>query len=150
MQIVLVGQPELDRKLKEPHLRQLEHRIVFSYRLPTLERKDDLLTYICFRLSSAGYKKTHDSLFSPKAIKLLLKESRGIPRLINVLCHKALLITYGYNKDRVESNAVRMAALDTDCIAGATAIDGVDYLLKATFGLLLVVTLGIAGYLLFG
>lgn len=150
MQIVLVGQPELDRKLKKSHLRQLEHRIVFSYRLPTLEKKEDLLTYLCCRLSSAGYKKNHDSLFSPKAIKFLLKESKGIPRLVNVLCHKALLITYGYNKDKVELGAVKMAALDTDCIARSAIFSNVNYLLKATLGLFLIMGLGVCVYLLLG
>ena len=149
IQIVLVGQPELDRKLKKPHLRQLEHRIVFSYRLPNLNSHNEILTYICFRLSSAGYHRTYDSIFSPQAIKLLLKESRGIPRLINILCHKALLITYGYNKSMVDIDAIKMAVDDTDCIANMSQAGILDYSLKITFTLLLTVTVGISAYLLF-
>jgi len=148
MQIVLVGQPELDQKLKKPHLRQLEHRIVFSYRLPTLRSKNELLTYICFRLSSAGYLNGHDSLFTPKTIKMLLKASRGLPRLVNVLCHKALLITYGYNKSRVDTNAIKMAIADTDSIAAIPIISTYN-LLKIAIALSLVTTIGITSYFLF-
>jgi len=113
IQIILVGQPELDKRLKKSHLRQLKQRIVFSYTLPTLRAKE-FLAYMGLRLTAAGYNSTQDTLFSPPALKLLFKASRGIPRLINILSHKALLITYGYNKKRIDVAAIKMAIVDTD------------------------------------
>ena len=70
IQIILVGQPELNKRLQKPHLRNLKQRIVFSYHLPTLRNKE-LLTYVSLRLNAAGYDGTHDTLFAPKALKLL-------------------------------------------------------------------------------
>jgi MSHA biogenesis protein MshM len=112
IQIILVGQPELNKRLIKPHLRQLKQRIVFSYHLPNLRNKE-FLAYISRRLTAAGYNSTHDTLFSPQALKLLFKTSNGIPRLINILCHKALLITYGYNKKTIDVAAVKLAITDT-------------------------------------
>jgi len=149
MQIVLVGQPELNQKLKKPHLRQLDQRIVFSYALPTFRSKHELLSYIFFRLSSAGYHKSLDSIFSPSAIRLLLRKSRGIPRLINILCHKALLISYGYDKSIVDNKAMKMAVADTECITNMAATRTLSYLLKFLFTSLLVTTIGVSSYLLF-
>lgn len=150
MQIILVGQPELDRRLKQNHLRQLAHRIVFSYRLPTLHNYAELLSYLCFRLNSAGYKNPYDSLFSPRAIKLLLKASRGIPRLVNILCHKSLLITYGYNRKKIDTAAVKMAIADTESVAAAAqSISLTDYLLKVMIiALLLVTIIGVSSQLI--
>ncbi|EKE01697.1 MAG: MSHA biogenesis protein MshM (Pilus type IV) [uncultured bacterium] len=112
MQIILVGQPELDKRLKKSHLRQLKQRIVFSYNLPTLRDKE-FLAYVSLRLTAAGYNNTCDALFSRPALKLLFKASQGIPRLINILSHKALLITYGYNKKKIDIAAIKMAVADT-------------------------------------
>ena len=149
LQIVLVGQPELNRKLKKTHLRQLEHRIVFSYSLPTLRNKKDLLTYICYRLASAGYRKPHSSIFSPRAIKLLLKKSKGIPRLVNILCHKALLITYGYNKEQIDTHAIKMAVADTDSITNAPTIAiTIDNLFKIILPITLTIVIVVSTFLL--
>ena len=147
MQIALVGQPELDRKLKKSHLRQLQHRIIFSYRLPTLHSEQELLSYICFRLSAAGYRDTYDALFSPKAIKLLLKASRGIPRLINILCHKSFLIAYGYNQKRINTKAVKMAIADTDSVSHSVAATLYYHSTRALFVLLSILTIiGVGSY----
>lgn len=150
MQIVLVGQPELNKKLKKNHLRQLEQRIIFSYKLPTLRNKKEFLSYLCFRLASAGYHNTYSTLFSPQAIELILKASRGIPRIINILCHKAFLITYGYNKKMVDAKAVKIAITDTESTAGAVIITS-GSLLKALFiSLSLITFVGIGSYFIFG
>jgi len=150
IQIILVGQPELDRRLKKTHLRQLAHRIVFSYRLPTISNKKELLSYIYSRLASAGYKDTYDSLFSDKAIKLLLKASRGIPRLINVICHKALLITYGHNKGKIDVDAIKMAIADTESVSTAAAAPLHYYLLRiGIISLLLTSIIGVSSYFIF-
>lgn len=113
IQIVLFGQPELEKRLQQPQLRQLKQRIVFSYHLNTLQ-PNELSAYLHFRLATAGFISTYDALFSSKAIKLLFKASRGIPRLINILCHKALLISYGYNKNRIDTREMQLAIQDTD------------------------------------
>ncbi|MBU0744861.1 MAG: AAA family ATPase [Gammaproteobacteria bacterium] len=147
MQIVLVGQPELDKKLKKTHLRQLEQRVIFSYRLPTLSDQKDLLSYLCFRLAAAGYHDTNDTLFSPKAIKLLLKASHGIPRLINILCHKSFLIAYGYNKKIVDADAVKMAIADTESLYHKNVATR-HHLLKIALVSLSIITIGVGLYFL--
>jgi MSHA biogenesis protein MshM len=115
IQILLVGQPELDKRLSKSNLRQLKQRIAFSYRLPTLSTKE-LPVYICHRLAKAGYSKPQISLFSPRAMKLIQKASCGIPRLVNILCHKSLLIGYGYNKYTIDHKFVKMAIHDTESL----------------------------------
>jgi MSHA biogenesis protein MshM len=116
IQLVLFGQPELDRRLDQPHLRQLKQRIAFSYCLPQLHH-NEVISYLCYRLNMAGYLNTYDNLFTRQACKLLIKASKGIPRLVNILCHKALLIAYGYNKSKVDSKAMRLAIYDTESVA---------------------------------
>ena len=142
VQIILVGQPELDKRLKKPNLRQLKQRIVFSYRLPVLQ-PEDLQAYLCMRLSVAGYGYHPGKLFSSKALKLLFKASRGIPRLINIISHKALLITYGYGKKKIDANAIEIAIADTEVVPAVA----LPYrLLEVGTILLLLASLGIGGY----
>jgi MSHA biogenesis protein MshM len=142
MQIILVGQPELDKRLKKTHLRQLNQRIVFSYQLPVLQ-PEDLEAYLCMRLSVAGYSYHPGKLFSPRALKLLFKASRGIPRLINILSHKGLLLAYGYGKKKIDATTIRIAIADTND-ASATVLP--YRLLEVGTILLLLTTLGIGGY----
>lgn len=111
LQVVLFGQPELDRHLNTPNLRQLKQRITFSYYLPLLSY-DDMDTYLFHRLAIAGH--TTGSLFSKKARKLLYKASKGVPRLINVLSHKALLLAYGSGKSQITPKMIKFAIRDTD------------------------------------
>jgi len=112
-QVVLFGQPELDILLANPQLRQLEQRITFSYYLPLLNR-EDLDTYLFHRLAVAGVSS--GTLFAKKSRDLLYKASRGVPRLINVICHKALLIAYGRGEYKVTRKTMRSAILDTELI----------------------------------
>lgn len=115
IQIVLVGQPELNNRLNKPNLRQLKQRISFSYELPTLS-DSEFLVYVCHRLARAGYIKPCETLFTKRAIKLIHKASRGVPRLVNILCHKALLISYGFNKTAVDHQLVKIAIKDTESV----------------------------------
>ena len=92
LHVVLFGQPELDKLLGRADLRQLKQRIVFSEYLTPFDRKT-LALYVDYRLSSAGY--TGPRLFTPAALQLLSSASGGIPRLINILCHKAMLSAFG-------------------------------------------------------
>jgi len=111
LQIVLFGQPELDRKLAEPSVRQLLQRIAFHYRLGSLGR-EEVGNYLAHRLRVAGYRG--DELFAPRAVRSLHRASRGTPRLLNILAHKSLLAVYGEGKHDVLSRHVRQAAADTE------------------------------------
>lgn len=88
LQIVLVGQPELREKLKSPRLKQLRQRISVRYHILPLDR-NEIDKYIGHRLSVAG--STNSVNFNKEAIEEIYKHSQGIPRLINILCDKALL-----------------------------------------------------------
>ncbi|MEX2367373.1 MAG: AAA family ATPase [Pseudohongiellaceae bacterium] len=91
MQIVLFGQPELDRKLQMKSIRQLRERITHSFDLQPLNT-DSVSEYIRFRLQAAGCPWPH--LFAPKAEKLLARASAGLTRRINILADKSLLAAY--------------------------------------------------------
>ena len=110
MQIVLFGQPELSQKLAEPSIRQLTQRITFNYHLGPLDR-GELDSYIQHRLDVAGYQGP--PLFSLRAIKALHRACGGIPRLANILAHKALLVAFGQGVHEINSRHVRAAAKDT-------------------------------------
>lgn len=140
LQVVLFGQPELDEKINKPNLRQLKQRITFSYELKKLSR-DELEPYLCYRLTMAGY--TLGSPFTKRALNLLYRRSEGIPRLINVLSHKAMMIAYGKNEKRVDHKAVDLAAKDTDAVKMTFNKKHLLWLIPASsvclFGLFLVV-----------
>lgn len=111
MQVVLFGQPELNTRLASQSLRQLRQRIAFSYQLHPLSRRA-LGEYVWHRLRIAGYPGP--ALFSQAAIRRLHRSSRGIPRLANLLCHKALMAAYGSGSNGVDGTHVRAAATDTE------------------------------------
>jgi MSHA biogenesis protein MshM len=111
LQVVLFGQPELDQRLENHELRQLRQRITFAHQLTSIELRS-LEGYISHRLSIAGYQGK--PLFSKPSLAALHRASRGIPRLINILCHKALLAAYGRGDNEVLPVHVRMAAHDTE------------------------------------
>jgi MSHA biogenesis protein MshM len=110
MQVVLFGQPELDRKLASDSVRQLRQRITFQYTLKALGR-GEVADYVAHRLTIAGY--SGPALFSDSALKALHSASRGVPRLVNILAHKALLLAYGEGLRRAERKHVRLAVEDT-------------------------------------
>ena len=111
LQVVLFGQPELDDKLALPELRQLKQRVTFSYALK-LMNADQLFQYVRHRMSVAGYRG--GDIFSRRGCKLLFKASKGTPRIVNVLCHKALMLAYGEGKQQVEINHIKLAIKDTE------------------------------------
>lgn len=110
LQIILFGQPELDQKLQHHSIRQLNQRISFHYQLGTLDR-DEIERYLQHRLHIAGY--SGDTLFSRRAIKALYRASGGIPRLVNILAHKAMMLSFGTGEYRIGAHQVRVAAEDT-------------------------------------
>jgi general secretion pathway protein A len=104
LQIVLVGQPELKDKLALPQLRQLNQRISVKYHIYPLD-KDELKDYIDHRLMVAGDGKSVS--FSPEAIGEIFLYSQGIPRLINILCDRALLAGYVLNTKHIDYEIVK-------------------------------------------
>ncbi len=111
LHVVLFGQPELDETLSKPSIRQLRQRITFSYVLQPIDR-DGLDAYINYRLVVAG--NDGDVGFEETALSLLYKGSGGIPRLINVLAHKSLLLGYGKGVRRIGKSEVKLAIDDTE------------------------------------
>jgi MSHA biogenesis protein MshM len=110
LQIVLFGQPELNRKLELQSIRQLAQRITFHYHLGPLSR-DDLDYYVAHRLRVAGYDGAR--LFSRAAVARLYAASGGVPRLVNILAHKAMMLCYGQGRQLVARAHVSAAARDT-------------------------------------
>ena len=94
LQIILVGQPDLKRRMSDPNLRQLAQRIVVNYHLTPLT-EEQTSQYIHFRLQAAG---ATENLFSKEALALIYKKSEGTPRTINLICDAGL--TYGYGDDK--------------------------------------------------
>jgi MSHA biogenesis protein MshM len=111
LQVVLFGQPELDERLNQPSFRQLKQRISFSYSLPLMSR-EDLDSYLFHRLAKAGH--TLGSLFTSRARSILFEASKGVPRVVNILCHKALLAAYGQGANNITPKIMRLAIQDTE------------------------------------
>ena len=105
LQIILIGQPELYQTLQRHDLRQLSQRIVGRFSLKPLNRQETR-EYIEHRLNISGVQR---ALFSKGAISRIHRLSGGIPRLINVLCDRALLGAYGQNLSRVSRRIVNQA-----------------------------------------
>jgi len=110
LQIVLFGQPELDARLAHRRFRQLNQRISFAYRLTPLNRRQTE-AYVRHRLARAG--RTGPPPLTAPAMGSLYRGSGGVPRLVNILAHKALLAAYGEGGDRVRWRHVRRAIADT-------------------------------------
>lgn len=108
LQIVLVGQPELDRTLSLPEFRQLRQRINHRYQLTPLSLKETK-EYIEKRLRIAG---ATEPIFTEKAIKEVYRRSGGIPRLINILCDNALLNGFALDQKMVDEKSVREVYAD--------------------------------------
>ena len=108
LQIVLVGQPELNKILLGPNFRQLRQRINMQHHLLSLSEKETG-EYIRKRLKIAGRKQP---LFTDKAVKEIYRKTRGVPRLINVLCDNSLLTGYALDKKIIDKKIVKEAAKD--------------------------------------
>ena len=110
-QVVLFAQPELDSLLAQPSLRQLRQRITFSFQIEALDR-EGIERYVSHRLATAGYNGPF--LFSKRALDMLFRVSDGIPRVINILCHKSLMVAFGKGERLVQVEHVKAAAVDTE------------------------------------
>ncbi len=106
IQIVLAGQPELAQVMDRPELRQLNQRVAVRYHLAPLDLQDSR-DYIRHRLKIAG--RPDGELFTPAAIRAIHRLSGGVPRLINLLCDRTLLIGYADSVGRLTRREVRRA-----------------------------------------
>ncbi|WP_166268377.1 ExeA family protein [Marinobacter caseinilyticus] len=106
LQIVLLGQPELQDILAQNQLRQLSQRVTARYHLHALERSE-LPAYLRYRLSVAGQRS---DLFTAGAVKALYRRSGGVPRLINLISDRALLGAYSQGEQSVDAHHVKSAA----------------------------------------
>ena len=110
VQIVLFGQPELDVRLTQSNARQLKQRIAHAYQLEPLNQASTR-SYLQHRIRLAGYRGPE--LFDSTAQRRLYKHSRGIPRVINVLCNKALMLSYASGEFYVKGKHIEAAAADS-------------------------------------
>ncbi len=106
LQIIMLGQPELKALLSRPHMRQLSQRITARYHLDALSR-DEVASYISHRLQVAGGRP---KLFPQAITDTVYELSGGVPRVINLLCDRALLGTYVLGKDNVDRKTLDVAA----------------------------------------
>ena len=109
LQIILLGQPELATMLGRPDLRQLAQRIVARYHLGPLN-KAEVAAYLRHRLEVSGVAARNRQLFPDALVRTIYALTGGVPRLINVLCDRALLGAYAQGKECVDSATLKRAA----------------------------------------
>ena len=109
LKIILLGQPELRQLLDQPELSHINQRITSRYHLAPLQEQD-VLAYVEHRIRVAGGGRAR--LFSDKALKRVYELSQGIPRLINLLCDRALLGAYVGEKDQVDQEILEKASYE--------------------------------------
>ncbi|MFT5635946.1 MAG: MSHA biogenesis protein MshM [Cognaticolwellia sp.] len=111
LQVVLFAQPELDERLAEKAFRQLKQRITFSYKLRSMTTFE-VEHYIQHRLQVAGHKGAN--LFSRSLATKVANVSNGIPRLVNIICHKMLMLGYGEGSYKLTNKHLSRAIQDTE------------------------------------
>jgi general secretion pathway protein A len=141
LQIILIGQPELAQMLGQPQLRQLNQRITARYNLEPLNL-DETGAYIRHRLEVAGMTPGRD-VFPASVVRGIYKRTRGIPRLINVLCDRILLGAYGRNKTRADHSMLNLAARE---VMGEPAPANAAWRWPAALVAVLLVALGVGGW----
>ncbi|SUI60560.1 ExeA family protein [Shewanella morhuae] len=141
LQVILIGQPELQLLLKRQELRQLAQRITARYHLLPLN-EDEIGLYVLHRLQVAG---RFEPLFTGKAIKVLQKYSGGIPRLINLLCERALMAGYAQSRVPIDHHMVRQAAAE---VLGEIEPTQHKYLWPTVTTIVLLMAFGVSYWLL--
>ena len=111
LQILLVGQPELDEKLDLIELRQLKQRIALRARLEPLDR-EETSGYIARRLEMAGASLQATTIFPSETMAEIYRQSHGIPRLINTICENALITAYARQLQSVPVDIINEVAKD--------------------------------------
>lgn len=137
LQVILIGQPELQQLLQRNDLRQLAQRITARYHLLPLNLSE-VQQYVRFRLKVAGCERP---VFNDKAVKKLYELSGGIPRLLNLLADRALLAAYGKQQAVVDAKEVQRAAAEILPLNQASSVvktlPGWLWPLLALFGIIL-------------
>lgn len=110
-QIVLVGQPQLKTKLSSAELAQLKQRITIRYHIMPLD-KDEISPYIQHRLTVAG--SSGEIIFNEDAIDEIYSYSKGVPRLINIVCDRAMLLGYVKETRAFNAEIIRRAAAEIE------------------------------------
>ncbi len=118
LQIVLVGQPELEQRLKQPQLRQLRQRLTLRAKTHPFNL-DETKSYITQRLRIAG--SNGEQIFEPDAVAALYRYSIGVPRVINLLCEHCLVSAFVDQKKTVAAEIVDAVAKDFDLSDGTNA-----------------------------
>ncbi len=134
IQILLLGQPELDTKINSPGLRQLRQRISVRWTLTPLSRAETG-EYVEHRLRVAA--DATRKLFSEGALREIHRRTGGIPRLVNVLCDRALLAGYGEQAQRIEVRLVKKAAAELPDAGRWARIDASRWAMRPGLGLAL-------------
>lgn len=111
LQIVLIGQAELEEKLDRPELRQLKQRIAVRCRLEPLSR-EETQKYILLRLWLAGAAERYQSIFPAESVDLIEQYSRGIPRLVNTICESALIASFAIQNPVVSAEIIDEVAAE--------------------------------------
>jgi general secretion pathway protein A len=111
LQIVLVGQPELDQKMDSPDLRQLKQRIAMRCQLSPLQ-EHETRSYILRRLQRAGSNSQATTIFPDETLASVHRYSKGIPRLINTVCENALIAAYASKSQSVSADVIEDVARD--------------------------------------
>jgi type II secretory pathway predicted ATPase ExeA/phage tail protein X len=117
VQIMLLGQQELNDKLKSPHLRQLKQRIGLKYHIPPLD-SNETRDYIDHRLRVAGYEPREKPIFTVSALAEIYRYSKGFPRLINIICDNVLLAAYTETIKQINAPLVRRVVSDLESTYG--------------------------------
>ena len=118
MQIVLVGQPELEQRLRQPQLRQLRQRLTLRAKTHSLNL-DETKAYITQRLRIAG--SNGNAIFDPEAAGIIFRYSTGIPRVINLLCEHCLVSAFVDQRKLITGDIVESVARDFDLGDGPAA-----------------------------
>jgi general secretion pathway protein A len=121
LQIILVGQLNLKDVLRSPELRQLDQRVSIRYNLKPLNG-EETAAYVAHRLTIAGGGSAVS--FSPKALQCVHRITAGIPRLINLVCDRALLAAYSERAQKVTPDMVRTGAASLDLAAPRSSMLG--------------------------
>ena len=111
LQMVLFGQPELDRTLARPEIRQLKERITQNFYLPPLSRRD-VAEYLRFRMTNSGYRGPE--VFSRGAVRVIARASEGLARRVSILADKALLAAWSDDSHKVKGRHARQALADCE------------------------------------
>lgn len=138
LQIVLLGQPELQDILELPELRQLNQRVTARYHLDALGR-EEIAAYLRYRLGVAGLR---GEIFTEGAVRALFRASHGVPRLINLISDRALLGAYAEGEHQITASHIRTAAREVNGKRGrrgSGAVSGKSHLLLVAASIVMAV-----------